>query len=185
MGQGSRLILASGSPRRRAILEQLGIAFDVVVPDVEELADGEPRALVIENARRKEAAVDGDLVLGADTVVALDGRILGKPQDEAEARDHLTSLSGRAHEVWSGIALSGDTAAVVTHVSFRDIAGLIDWYLATGEWEGKAGAYAIQGRGAALVARIDGDYSNVVGLPIPALVELMPDLLQGIPRQTD
>ena len=181
---GTRLILASGSPRRRAILEQLGIAFEVVVPEVEELTEGDPRELVLENARRKAAAVEGELVLGADTTVALDGAILGKPRDEHEARAFLTSLSGRAHEVWSGIALSGNTAAVVTHVTFRDIAGLIDWYLATGEWDGKAGAYAIQGRGAALVERIEGDYSNVVGLPIPALLELMPDLLQGIPRQT-
>ena len=179
------MILASGSPRRRAILEQIGVAFEVVVPEVEELKDGDPRELVIENARRKADAVEGELVLGADTTVALDGAILGKPRDEAEARDHLTRLSGRAHEVWSGIAGGGETAAAVTRVTFRDIATLIDWYLATGEWEGKAGAYAIQGRGAALVERIEGDYSNVVGLPIPALLELMPDLLQGIPRQTD
>ena len=179
------LILASGSPRRRAILEQLGIAFEVVVPEVKELADGDPRELVTENARRKAAAVEGELVLGADTVVALDGAILGKPRDEAEARRFLTGLSGRMHEVWSAIALNEQTEALKTDVTFRDIAGLIDWYLATGEWEGKAGAYAIQGRGAALVERIDGDYNNVVGLPIPALLELMPDLLQGIPRQTD
>jgi nucleoside triphosphate pyrophosphatase len=179
------VILASGSPRRRAILEQLGIAFEVVVPEVEELTHGDPRALVLENARRKAAAVTGELVLGADTTVALDGAILGKPRDEDEARSFLTSLSGRDHEVWSGIALNDRAAAVRTAVTFRDIAGLIDWYLATGEWEGKAGAYAIQGRGAALVERIEGDYSNVVGLPIPALLKLMPDLLQGIPRQTD
>ena len=185
MAESGRLILASASPRRSAILEQLGIAFEVVVPDVEEIAEGDPRALVIENARRKAAAVDGELVLGADTTVALDGAILGKPRDEAEARSFLTSLSGRRHEVWSAIALNEETKAVRTGVTFRDITGLIDWYLATGEWEGKAGAYAIQGRGAALVERIEGDYSNVVGLPIPALLELMPDLLQRIPRQTD
>ena len=179
------MILASGSPRRRAILEQLGVDFEVVLPEVEELTDGDPRELVIENARRKAAAVDGETVLGADTVVALDGAVLGKPVDAPEARSHLERLSGRAHEVWSGIAVGGRTAAAVTGVEFRDVTGLIDWYLATGEWEGKAGAYAIQGRGAALVERIDGDYSNVVGLPIPALLELMPDLLQGIPRQTD
>ena len=179
------MILASGSPRRRAILEQLGIDFEVVPPEVEELTDGDPRELVIENARRKQAAVKGALVLGADTAVALEGAILGKPQDEARAREHLTALSGRTHEVWSGIALRGETAAAVTLVTFREIEGLIDWYLATGEWQGKAGAYAIQGRGAALVERIEGDYSNVVGLPIPALLDLMPDLLQGIPRQTD
>ena len=179
------MILASGSPRRSAILEQLGIAFEVVVPEVEELTQGDPRELVTENARRKAAAVPGDLVLGADTTVALDGSILGKPENEAEARHHLTSLSGRTHEVWSAIALNGETAEAVTEVTFRDITPLLGWYLATGEWEGKAGAYAIQGRGAALVERIDGDYTNVVGLPVPALLELMPDLLQGIPHQTD
>ena len=178
------LILASGSPRRAAILEQLGIAFEVVVPEVEEVTEGDPRELVIENARRKAAAVEGELVLGGDTVVALEGAILGKPRNEAEARAFLTSLSSRTHEVWSAIALNARTAEAVTEVTFRDIGNVIDWYLATGEWEGKAGAYAIQGKGAALVERIDGDYSNVVGLPIPALVALAPDLLQGIPRQT-
>ena len=179
------LVLASGSPRRRAILEQLGIEFEVVVPDVEELAEGDPRELVIENARRKAAAVEGDLVLGADTTVALDGAILGKPGSEAEARAFLTSLSGRTHEVWSGLALNDETSAVMTEVTFRDVAPLLDWYLATGEWQGKAGGYAIQGRGAALVERIEGDYSNVVGLPVSALIELMPGVLQGIPPQTD
>jgi septum formation protein len=181
----SRLILASASPRRAAILEQLGIAFEVVVPEVEELTDGEPRELVIENARRKVAAVEGELVLGADTTVALHGQILGKPADASEARAFLTSLSRQTHEVWTGVALNEEATAVRTEVTFRDIAGLLDWYLATGEWEGKAGAYAIQGRGAALVERIEGDYSNVVGLPVPLLLELMPGLLQGIPRQTD
>ena len=179
------MILASGSPRRRAILEQLGIAFEVVVPDVEELTEGDPRELVIENARRKAAAVEGELVLAADTVVAVDGALLGKPADAREARSHLGRLSGRQHEVWSGIAVGDRTAATVTVVTFRDLTEMLEWYLGTGEWEGKAKAYAIQGRGAALVERIDGDYSNVVGLPIHALLELMPDLLQGIPRQTD
>jgi septum formation protein len=185
MGPAGGLILASASPRRRAILEQLGIAFEVVVPEVEELTAGDPRALVIENARRKAATVDGELVLGADTTVALDGAVLGKPRDEDQARSFLTSLSGRTHEVWSAIALNERTKAVKTDVTFRETGDLVDWYLATGEWHDKAGAYAIQGRGAALVERIDGDYSNVVGLPIPALLELMPDLLQGIPPQTD
>jgi septum formation protein len=185
MPPGGSLILASASPRRSAILDQLGIVFEVVVPEVEEVTQGDPRALVLENARRKAAAVQGELVLSADTTVALDGAILGKPSDEAEARAFLTSLSSRTHEVWSAIALNERTKAVRTEVTFRDIAGLLDWYLATGEWEGKAGAYAIQGRGAALVERIEGDYSNVVGLPISALVELMPDLLQAIPPQSD
>ena len=171
------MILASASPRRRAILEQLGVAFDVVVPEVEEMAEGHPRDLVLENARRKAAAVEGDDVLGADTTVALDGAILGKPADLTEARSHLQRLSGGTHEVWSAIAFRGETVADVTSVTFRDIEPLMDWYLDTGEWEGKAGAYAIQGRGAALVERIEGDYNCVVGLPVAALLALAPDLI--------
>ena len=168
------MILASGSPRRADILRQLGIDFEVVVPEVEELTEGDPRELVLENARRKAAAVEGDLVLGADTVVVLDALILGKARNEGEARRHLSLLSGRTHAVWTGVALGERTTAVKTEVTFRDISALLDWYLASGEWQGKAGAYAIQGRGAALVERIDGDYSNVVGLPISALVDLLP-----------
>ena len=167
------ITLASASPRRAAILEQLGVEFEVVVPDVEELAEGDPRELVIENARRKAAAVEGELVLGADTVVSVEGAILGKAANEGEARSHLVRLSARKHDVWSGVALGERTAAVKTEVTFRDIAPLLDWYLASGEWEGKAGAYAIQGRGAALVERIDGDYFNVVGLPIAPLIDLL------------
>ena len=167
-----KLTLASGSPRRAAILDQLGIAFEVVVPEVEEVTEGDPRELVIENARRKAAAVDGDLVLAADTVVASEGVALGKAGDEEQARSYLSLLSGRTHEVWTGVVLNAETTAVKTNVTFRDIDDLIDWYLASGEWRGKAGAYAIQGKGAALVERIDGDYSNVVGLPISALVDL-------------
>ena len=144
------------------------------MPEVEEVTEGDPRELVLENARRKAAAVEGDLVLGADTVVCVDGLILGKAGTEEEARVFLTSLSRKTHEVWSGVALNDETRAVMTEVTFRDVAPLLDWYVASGEWEGKAGAYAIQGRGAALVERIEGDYSNVVGLPISALVDLLP-----------
>jgi len=171
------VILASASPRRRAILDQLGIAHEVVVPEVEELSDGPPRELVLENARRKAAAVEGDLVLAADTTVALDGAILGKPADRAEARSHLRRLSGGTHEVWSAVALGDRTAVDVTAVTFRELGPLLDWYLDTGEWEGKAGAYAIQGLGAALVERIEGDYNCVVGLPVAALLSLAPDLI--------
>ncbi len=174
------ITLASASPRRAAILEQLGIAFEVVVPDVEELTEGDPRELVIENARRKAAAVEGELVLGADTVVVLDELVLGKAGNEGEARRYLSLLSGRTHEVWSGIALNDETRAVKTEVTFRDIDPLLDWYLASGEWEGKAGAYAIQGRGAALVERIEGDYFNVVGLPISALLDFLPGAVEDL-----
>lgn len=178
------MILASGSPQRRAILEQLGIAFDVQVPDAEELAEGDPPQTVIENARRKTRAVSArDRVLGVDTAVVLDGRIFGKPRDADEAASFLLALSGRSHEVMSGIALrepdgSERTDVAVTRVRMRALEGaLLDWYLATGEWAERAGGYAIQARGAALVEAIEGDYTNVVGLPVPALLRLAPDLL--------
>ena len=150
---------------------------------VEELAQGDPRELALENARRKALAVTGELVLGADTDVGLDGDVLGKPRDAAHARELLTRLSGRRHEVVGGIAIAeqGEITAqdvVVTVVGFRALdATTIDWYVATGEWEGRAGGYAIQGRGAALVAGIEGDYLNVVGLPLARLLDLRPDLL--------
>jgi septum formation protein len=177
------LILASRSPQRRAILEQLGIDFRVEPPDAEELSGGDARRVVVENALRKARAVSGQRVLGVDTAVVLDGRFFGKPRDEEEAATFLRRLSGRGHEVWSGIALRerGDerTAAAVTRVRFRLLEQRdLDWYLATGEWRERAGGYAIQGKGAALVSEIEGDYSNVVGLPIPALVDLAPDLLR-------
>ena len=175
------MILASRSPQRRAILEQLGIAFEVAAPEVEELGEGDPQALVCENALRKARAVEGARVLGVDTAVALDGRAFGKPRDEAEARGFLAALSGVTHEVWSGIALvEGSTErveAAVTLVSFRSLGEAdLDTYLATGEWRDRAGGYAIQGRGAALVERIEGDYLNVVGLPVAELVRMAPDL---------
>jgi septum formation protein len=181
------LILASRSPQRRAILEQLGVDFRVEAPEVEELAAGEPRRLVRENALRKARAVDAreERVLGADTAVVLDGHVFGKPRDEAEAETFLRRLSGRSHEVMSGIALRERDGAersdvAVTRVRFRRLEGPdLTWYLATGEWRERAGAYAIQGRGAALVDEIAGDYWNVVGLPVAALLRLVPDLLGG------
>jgi septum formation protein len=178
------LILASGSPQRRAILEQLGVEFRITVPKVEEVSWGDPRELVAENARRKARSVAArERVLGADTAVVLDGRVFGKPRDASEAQSFLLALSGRTHEVMTAIALHepdgtelGDLA--VTRVRMRPLEGaLVDWYLATGEWAERAGAYAIQGKGAALVEAIDGDYWNVVGLPVAALLRLAPDLL--------
>jgi septum formation protein len=146
--------------------------------EIEELTAGEPREVVIENARRKARAVDGDLVLACDTEVILDGDVLGKPANEAEARAFLERLSGRTHEVYGGIVLrsGGDEQAgvCVTKVQFRPLeADEMDVYVATGEWRGRAGGYAIQGRGAALVQRIEGDFWNVVGLPVPELVNLL------------
>ena len=164
------LILASRSPQRRAILEQLGIAFTVEPADVEELAEGDPVQVALENARRKAGGRPG--TLGVDTLVALDGRIYGKPADERQARETLLALGGRTHEVISGMVLGDEGVTVTTEVSFRPLEDLVDWYVATGEWRGRAGGYAIQGRGAALVRGIRGDYLNVVGLPAAALLDL-------------
>jgi nucleoside triphosphate pyrophosphatase len=180
------LILASRSPQRRAILEQLGIPFAVVVSDVIELEAGGATEVAIENARRKALAVSalhpGALVLGADTVVRLDDTLYGKPAGTEQAGQMLRALSGRTHAVVGGICLTGQgatrTAAARTAVSFRQLPEpLIEWYLESGEWRERAGSYAIQGRGAALVAGIDGDYLNVVGLPVATLLELAPELL--------
>jgi septum formation protein len=178
------LVLASRSPQRRAILEQLGVEFSVRIPDgVEELETGPPHEVALENAYRKASAIGSDgLVLGVDTVVALGARLYGKPADAEEARATLTALAGRRHAVVSGICLIEDgrsrTAAAQTLVEFRALSEeLIDWYVASGEWRERAGGYAIQGRGAALVAAIEGDYSNVVGLPVATLLELAPELV--------
>ena len=156
--------------------------FRVEAPDVDELAEGDPHAVVRENAARKASAVAGRSVLAADTAVVLDGRIFGKPQDVEEAATFLSTLSGRTHEVLTGIVLRERDAerseVAVTRVHFRPLeAGDVDWYLRTGEWRGRAGGYAIQGRGAALVAGIEGDFWNVVGLPVAALIALAPGLI--------
>jgi septum formation protein len=182
------LVLASTSPQRRAILEQLGIAFEVAEPGVEEVAEGDPATVVIENALRKARAAGGVAagrpVLGVDTTVADTVRLYGKPRDESEARRTLRALAGGEHHVWSGLALcaGGDerlTAAEKTLVRFRSLGPPeIEWYLASGEWRGRAGGYAIQGRGAALVERIEGDPWNVVGLPVAALTRLAPQLFR-------
>jgi septum formation protein len=170
--------LASASPQRRAILEQLGVAFTVTPSDVEELGDGEPEAVARENAVRKARAVSGDLVLGVDTLVALDGAIFGKPASAEQATRMLTRLQGRTHHVWSGIALVAAGHELVetvrTAVTFAPAdPEAIDRYVATGEWQGRAGGYAIQGAGAWLVDAIEGDYFNVVGLPVAALRRLL------------
>jgi septum formation protein len=150
--------------------------------DVEEETAGDPVEVAERNARRKAEAIrphPPDLVLGADTVVALDGDILGKPRDAAQAREFVARLAGRTHEVIGGIALARDgrlaSEVVTTRVTFRDAPpGLLDWYVATGEWRDRAGGYAIQGAGAVLVTRIEGDYLNVVGLPLARLLDLLP-----------
>jgi septum formation protein len=165
------------------------VPFEVVPADVDEQTDGDPGEAVLGNALRKARAVareaQGRDVLGVDTEVLLDGRLLGKPSDEHHAREHLEALSGRTHEVLSGIAVVRDcsetTAVVRTRVRFRSLdEELVEWYLDCGEWKGRAGAYAVQGRGAALVASLEGDYWNVVGLPVAALLDLAPWLLPDV-----
>ncbi len=187
----NRLILASTSPQRRAILEQLRIPFDVVAPTyVEHDPPGlDPDELVRAHAQGKARSVhQGDQVtLGVDTTVAYDGRVYGKPDDVEDARRMLHDLSGQTHSVVSGLCLLGPNIDVVVHevtrVTFRSLADqLIALYLESGEWEGRAGGYAIQGVGGRLVERIEGDYRNVVGLPGALLVSLLelhaPNLLE-------
>jgi septum formation protein len=182
------LVLASRSPQRRAILESLGVRFEVRPTDVAEEDEGPPVAVAAENALRKALAgpaTAGEVVLGVDTLVATGLEIWGKPPDEDAARATLRHLSGRTHDVVSGVALVDEDGAVraetaVTKVTFRPLdQRTIEWYLQSGEWEQRAGGYAIQGRGGALVERIEGDYLNVVGLPAGTLLGLWPDLIAG------
>jgi septum formation protein len=184
------LLLASRSPQRRAILEQLGIPFDVVEPRYEEhtveIADA--TELVREHAQGKAqsvAAQAGDRpVLGVDTEVVLQGLIFGKPANATEAEQMLEELSGKTHVVMSGLCLLTPGWEVVEHegtrVTFRTLTPRdLAAYLETREWEGRAGAYAIQGRGAGLVRSIQGDYLNVVGLPAALLVRLLAEHFAG------
>ena len=184
------LLLASTSPQRRAILEELGLPFEVVAPRYEERDDDglAPAELVRAHAAGKARSVAGEaagrVVLGVDTAVVVDGRVLGKPADGREAGEMLALLSGRAHEVVSGLCLLGAGWEAVEHeetrVEFRRLSQEeIDAYVATGEWEGRAGGYAIQSRGAALVERVEGDYLNVVGLPAALLVSLLAERFPG------
>ena len=166
------------------------MAFELRPTGVEELDRGDPAEVARENALRKALAASrpesSELVLGCDTLVALEGVIYGKPEDEADARRTLRALAGATHEVVSGVALvrTGDgaaqplTATVRTAVTFRELDGaMMDWYVATGEWQGRSGGYAIQGAGAALVRRVEGEVENVVGLPLATLLDIHPQLL--------
>jgi len=187
------LVLASRSPRRTEILNALGVEHIIVEPDVDEVGEGDPEELVVENARRKASAglseaPEGSLVLGADTEVVVDGRVLGQPGGADEARAHLEALSGRTHTVLTGVVVLGRGSEGEKHqersgvaqsqVTFRDLDdATLNLYLDSGEWRGRAGAYAIQGLGSILIERLDGDFSNVVGLPVPLLLELAPELL--------
>jgi len=184
------LLLASTSPQRRAILEQLGIPFDVIAPRYEERApqEGDAVALVREHALGKARSVAGEAgerpVLGVDTSVVLEGRIYGKAADAGDAERMLEALAGETHVVVSGLCLVTPGWEIVEHastrVTFRPLAPRdLATYVASGEWEGRAGGYAIQGLGAALVREIEGDYLNVVGLPAALLVRILAERFAG------
>lgn len=188
-----RLVLASGSPRRRELLEKLGLCFEVIVSDVDESIDSSDPAFVVEDlaeakaravgaqASRMLSAASGTmLVLGADTIVVLDNEILGKPRDKDDAVRMLKQLSGRSHQVFTGVSLvriPGDkvrTIHTMTDVHFRDLdLSEIKAYVETGEPMDKAGAYALQGIASAFVRKIEGCYTNVIGLPVPDTVALL------------
>ena len=172
------IVLASRSPQRRALLAALGVEFRVLAPRVDEGEDPLANARAKARAARERAGGGATAVLACDTEVLLDGRALGKPPDAARAREMLGALAGREHRVRSALVLARggaeDHRVVDTAVRLRPVdPAMADWYVATGEWRDRAGGYAIQGAGAALVEGIDGDYSNVVGLPVSALVELL------------
>jgi len=182
MGQ-TALVLASGSPRRRAFLEQLGLTFTVSPADLDErLLPGEAPAVYVERLAREKAQEvarrhPGALVLAADTTVVLEGRVLGKPADAADAQATLRALAGRTHQVLTGVALAGQTLrtrVVETRVTFRQATDAeLAWYVATGEPLDKAGAYALQGIGGFLVQSIEGSHSNVIGLPLVETLALL------------
>ena len=185
------ILLASTSPQRRAILEQLHVPFEVAAPRYEEHdpPDADAVSLVRGHALGKARSVAGGAgdrpVLGVDTTVVLDGRIYTKPSDAGDAERMLEALAGRTHMVVSGLALVTpgwelveDATTLVTfrRLTPRDLA----MYVAGGEWEGRAGGYAIQGRGASIVERLEGDYLNVVGLPAALLVRLLAEHFAGV-----
>ena len=176
------IVLASTSPQRRVILGQLRIPFEVVAPVYEEVLGGDPVAQAAGKARSVDGG--GRPVLGVDTIVSCDGEVLGKPAAATEAEQMLELLSGRTHEVVSGLCLRTpaweELHSATTRVTFRELTPRdLGHYLAAGEWTGRAGAYAIQGYGANLVERIEGDYLNVVGLPGALLVRLLAERFPG------
>ena len=179
-----RIILASASPRRRELLNQLGLEFEVIVSDVEEVITKTLPAEVVEELSYIKAKdvfdkTQGDvLVIGSDTVVAYENRILGKPRDMEDAKETLSLLSGNSHFVYTGVTLFKRECGEVTHKTFHEATRVefypmsreeIEWYVASGECSDKAGSYAIQGLGGRFVKSIEGDYNNVVGLPVSAI----------------
>ena len=180
------LILASGSPRRRELLSRMGYTFEICAPDVDEHVTGHARDIVYTLAQRKARAAAEHcrrgVIIASDTLVSLDGAPLGKPADEADARRMLLTLSGREHEVFTGVcgldAETGrsETRTVRTGVTFRALSpGEIDAYIATGEPMDKAGAYAIQGDAGAFVSALDGELENVIGFPVVEVGKMLKD----------
>ena len=178
------LILASGSPRRRELLARMGYSFEICAPDVDEHVTGRAQDIVRTLAERKARAAaahyDDGVIIASDTLVSLDGAPLGKPADKGEAREMLSALSGREHEVFTGVCVldaktgKTETRTVRTGVTFRDLTpGEIDAYIATGEPMDKAGAYAIQGGAAPFVDALDGEFENVVGFPVAEVREML------------
>jgi len=203
-----RLILASGSPRRAELLRAAGFVFDVFVPDVDETRrDSEPAEEYVRRVSQDKSSAalrclranDGDasqtdgrrnaeVIIAADTVVVVNGDILGKPRDDSDAASMLRRLSGRWHEVMTGVSVRAglrETGSVaVTRVQFAELTDTdIDWYVTSGETVDKAGAYAIQGLGSRFIPRIDGSYANVVGLPISLVQELLKRFERGYSDQ--
>jgi septum formation protein len=190
-----RIILASASPQRRALLRALGHDFRTIPSDVEESTEGDPREVVLANALAKGRAVAARrrkpaLVIAGDTEVVVDGRALGQPELEGEARWCLETLSGRSQEVLGALALLGPdkengrpverTGVESSQVTFARLTDeLIDAYLASGEWRDRAGGYAVQGLGSSLIAGIEGDVSNVIGLPVGLLLRIAPELARS------
>lgn len=167
------LVLASGSPRRAKILRDLGVDFTVAKSDAPEVSyDGDPARTVSENALAKGAAVKGEHVLSADTIVWFAGRIYGKPRDRDEAKEFLRELSGRTHSVFTGVAYDGDVKVVESRVTFRPLSGEgIEEYVAKVNPVDRAGAYDIDESGDLIVERYEGSYENIMGLPVGPLKE--------------
>ena len=182
--QAFRLILASGSPRRRELLSRMGYTFEIQVPDVDENVNGKAKDIVAILSRRKAMAVaesnnDG-IIIASDTLVSLNGEVLGKPADEADAFRMLKTLSGNTHEVFTGVTIidakSGkyETRSVRTGVCFRELSDdEIRDYIASREPMDKAGAYAIQGGAGKFVEKLEGSYENVIGFPVDDVQDML------------
>jgi septum formation protein len=191
--QNLDIVLASGSPRRRELLKGLGWSFRVLVPEIDEtpLAGESPEELCLRLAAAKARAVGGDggaLVIAADTVVVVDGDALGKPADESDSLRMIRRLQGRSHEVLTGVGICWknrvSTGLERTRVCFRPLDDeALRAYVKTGEGMDKAGAYAIQGQGSLFVSSIEGDYCNVVGLPLCRLGAMLEEMGLTLPQQ--